>query len=434
MKTLLMISYPFPPNATAGAVRSERFARYLQEFGWSIDVVSIKPREDLFADTARVANLGENVGLHLTSTVDPWLWARNKNPNNRILRVLRSLIMELSAFPDHMLFWVPFAVRKGLEIHKRSPVDAIYTTSPPHSTHLAGLLLSKRLNIPWVADFRDPWTLNAYRQEGFPKNTLSKLERFLERKVYEKAAVILANTRANRKNLLAAFPWLGEDKVQYLPNGWEEFPDQFYSKGRNEVFTIVHAGTFYPRFRPYGLFHALATWRDGKQPPAVPELDKSIRIVLLGARDAETRKTVQNLGLEDWVEIRPWVALEEARKIMCSADLLWATLGTGRESATYVPSKLFEYMAAQKPILGFFPEGDASGLIRETRTGVVFTADDPGPVIEFLWKMKSAPANEWKGGSRIHDPNDPMAGYHIRAITGNLAGILEEISQGKSRS
>jgi glycosyltransferase involved in cell wall biosynthesis len=383
-KHLLMISYPFPPNSTAGAVRSERFARYLPGYNWVTDVVTIKPREDLFKDSTRLKALGENVTVHFTSTVDPWLWARERTPKNILIRAIRSLIMKIFSFPDHMLLWVPFAVRQGLKINRDKPFDAIYTTSPPHSTHLAGLLLSKILKKPWIADFRDPWTLNAYLQKGKIQNILLRVERLLERLVYRNASVIIANTRANRRNLLDVFPWIKAEKVLYLPNGWEAFPRDKITSQLSEHLTIVHAGTFYPRFKPYALLHALAEWKEGRQPANIPALEKNIRILILGSKDEETRRIVNQLEIQEIVEFMPWVALDEARRIMCQADLLWATLGTGKESSTYVPSKLFEYIAAGKPILGFFPAGEAEGLIRDARAGRVFTSDDPLPIIEFL--------------------------------------------------
>jgi glycosyltransferase involved in cell wall biosynthesis len=422
MKSLLQITYPFPPNSTAGAVRSERFARYLPEFSWNVDVVTIKPRSDLFEDSSRLNIFGKNVRVHFTSTLDPCLWARDKKPENRLLRLLRSLVMEIFSFPDHMLLWVPFAVREGLIIHESAPIDAIYTTSPPHSTHLAGLLLSKLLRKPWVADFRDPWTQNAYIEKGGIKNILLRIEKFLEKRVYKNASAILANTKANRNNLINAFPWLKEDKILYLPNGWETFPESLFSSPGSNLFTIVHAGTFYPRFKPYALFHAIAAWRDGKQPSNIPPLAKDIRIVLLGSRDDETRRIVNELRIEDWVEIKPWVALEEARKMMCQADLLWATLGTGKESSTYVPSKIFEYISAKKPILGFFHEGEAADIIRNTNTGIVFSTDEPVPIIEFLYN-KMCMKNKSPGA--IYFPNEQVVStYSAKNIAEKLSNVL----------
>ena len=367
-----MISYPFPPLSIAGAVRSERFARYLPEFGWSVDVVTIKPRTDLFEDRAQLKSMGRYIKVHQTNTIDPGLWLRNKRPTNIFINKLRALFMDMFSFPDHMIFWVPFAVKKGLAVFKQQSFDAIYTTSPPHSAHFAGLILSRILRKPWVADFRDPWTAhNVSRENGLVGEALFKMEKAMERSVLEKASVILANTKANHENLLKAFPLIKPDKVIHLPNGWEEFPKSVYDVNRNGPFTIVHAGSFYPHFKPYALLHALASWLDGHQPGGIPPLEKDIRIILLGTRDLEVKGLIHDLGIEDLVQVKPWVALEDARKILCQADMLWASLGTGKESSTFVPSKLFEYIASKRPIIGFFP-GASQPLLLKKQVPVLF--------------------------------------------------------------
>jgi glycosyltransferase involved in cell wall biosynthesis len=129
------------------------------------------------------------------------------------------------------------------------------------------------------------------------------------------------------------------------------------------------------------------------------------------------------MKLEDIVSIRPWVSVAEARQAMQAADLLWASLGTGPESRTFVPSKLLEYIAAGRPILGFFPEGDAAELIRATGTGRVFTDDRPAPVIDTLSAMLDlAPGRtpEWYRPDR-----EAIESYRIDSIGGRLADILE---------
>lgn len=414
MKKLLMVSYPFPPNVSAGAVRSERFARYLAEFGWEVDVVTITLRRDSFADAERLNQLSGKIDVHHTRTWDPWLWLRDKRPAFLPARALRSVLMRIFSFPDHMLLWVPFAVKRGLSLCRKNAVHAIYTTSPPHSTHLAGLLLARLKGIPWVADFRDPWTLNAYRDKGIA----SRIEEMLEKAVLRHATLILANTGANRRNLLQAFPWLNEDKVVLLPNGWEDFPASDKKPAGKDRFTIVHAGTFYPRFKPYAFLHALADWRKGNHPADVPDFPKNmIKVILLGSRDAETAALVEKLELQEVVEIRPWVALDDARAIIQHADVLWASLGTGKESATYIPSKLFEYIAAQKLIFGFFPDGEAAELIRSTNTGVVFTSDEPLPVIRAMVKAMD-------GGMRYEPCQEAVDRYRVKNLVAELNDIL----------
>jgi glycosyltransferase involved in cell wall biosynthesis len=423
-KRLLIISYPFPPNPSAGAVRSERFAKYLSEDGWNIDVITIKPQKR--ADLPEQFH-HETIRVHRTSTLDPWLWLSKQVPKNIILRAVRSVLMRIFSFPDHMLLWLPFAVIRGLSVCRNKTIDAIYTTSPPHSTQVIGYLLSKITGIPWVADFRDPWTLNAYKNNGSFDDLLLKISSIMEKAVYKEAAIILTNTLANRKKLIDHFPMIDEKKIVYLPNGWEEFPQAAYG-GRireDHGLIIVHAGTFYPRFKPYGLFHALSFWKKRQCPSDYPVLhEKNIRVILLGSNDLETRRMIVELDLENMVEIRQWVEQDEARQIMCGADMLLTTLGTGIESATYIPSKIYEYIAAKKPIIGFFPEGAACDLIRETRTGHVFTNDDPLPVIEFLQLMIKKKGHK----GIVYDPDEKtVQSYHIKNRIKELGAILQTL-------
>ena len=428
MKRILLISYAFPPNASAGAVRSERFARYLPKFGWGVDVITICRRRDMYQDENRLHTLGPNVSVSFTRSPDPWLWLRDKKPNNIMMRATRSALMQLFSFPDHMLLWIPFAVKSGLDILKKKRNRAIYSTSPPHSSHLAGLFLSRMTGIPWIADFRDPWSLNTYHDGYRVKKVSREMERFLETKVYQSASAILANTNSNRLNVLKAFPFQDEKKVIHVPNTWENFPIECIPKERkNNPLTIVHAGTFYPRFKPYSLLYALASWRDGKKPREVPPLEKKdVKVILLGAKDEKTAEVVRDLRLTDLVEARPWVSLNAARKIMCEADFLWASLGTGIQSRTFLPSKLFEYIAAEKPILGFFADGEASNLIREGQVGTVFTEENHDAVIRKIYEGMCAK----KQGESIeyHANQELIKSYHIERVAEKLADVLNHLA------
>ena len=419
-----MISYPFFPNPSAGAVRSGRFARYLTECGWQVDVVTIKPQG---GGTPSGEFVCKGVDVHRTDTLDPWLNLSKNVPENIVLRGIRSILMKIFSFPDHMLLWLPFALRKGLDICKTHQIDVIYTTSPPHSTQIIGYLLSKITGIPWVSDFRDPWTLNAYKGTSRIDNLLLQFSVLIEKAVYKRADRILVNTLANRRKMIAHFPMIPERKIVYLPNGWEPFGAGIYKGTPNskDTLTIVHAGTFYPRFKPYALFHALSCWKKGTCASDLPPYPKdAIRVLLLGSNDSVTRRLIEELHLEDIVQIRKWVKQEEAWKNMCQADMLLATLGTGTESATYIPSKLFEYIAAKKPILGFFPEGVACDLIRDTQTGVVFTRDDPVPVIRF---MDSMIMHKRSTGIPYSPDTDVVMSYHITNRVRELSDIFSTL-------
>lgn len=420
MKRLLLISYPFPPNASAGAVRSERIARYLREFNWKADVITIKPRSDLFEDKQRLNDIKKIANIHMTNIFDPWLWLKDKSPNNIITRASRNLLMKFFSFPDHMLYWIPYVIQAGKTIAEKQNIGAIYTTSPPHSTHLAGLILAKKLKKPWIADFRDPWTLNAAHKG---KGIGFAIERLLEKKVYERASLILANTEYNHQKLLNGFSHLLKNKVVTLKNGWEEFNLPVKRKTKKEQLTVLHSGKFYPKFKPYALLYAISKWKKSLQDPQ--KLKNLLEIKLLGAREPATKKIVEELQLNDIVHFLPWASLEEARQEMCEADILWATLGTSPETAGYIPSKLFEYIAAQKPIWGFFPKGEAESLINKTNTGKVFTSDDSAQIIEAL---KDATHAKQININLTYTPNiETINSYKVKSLIEKLSVLLNRL-------
>jgi glycosyltransferase involved in cell wall biosynthesis len=399
-----MINYPFPPNASASALRSERLACHLREYGWSVEVVTIKPRKDIYHDHERLNKLGNHVSVHQTPTLDPWLWLKEKQVKFILFRFIRYIGMKIFAFPDHMLGWSIFAVPRAFRIVRAKNANAIYSTSPPHSTHLIAWLVCRLTGKPWIADFRDPWTLNAYRASGVIAQLLNSIEKRMERSVYEHASQICANTRANRRNLMKAFPQLEAEKVVYLPNGWEEIGGSEFPDRDNGKLKIVHSGVFYPRFNPYALFYALSAWKRSSNREDEACL-QGIAVTILGVRDVTTRKLIEELEIEDLVEILPWVSLKEARHYMQGADFLWTSLGTGREASTYVPSKIYEYISARRPILGFFPKGEASEIIKNSGAGVVFHSDEPQPIIRFL---KEACRSKKRGVQGFYRPNQKV--------------------------
>jgi glycosyltransferase involved in cell wall biosynthesis len=425
MKRVLMISYPFLPSLTAGAIRTERFARYLRNHSWISDVVTIDTRQDLYNDMSKLDALGSDISIHRTRNLDPWLKLKGMSPRIFPLRAARSLLMKFFSFPDHMLWWVPLAVLRSREVMLEKPIDAIYTTSPPHSTHLAGWWLSKLTGVRWVADFRDPWTQNRYhnllRGDSVLDTFLHKIETALENLVLRQASIVLTNTPSNRQQLLTNRPWLAPEKVVYMPNGWEPYTREIPLPAGDRPFTIVHAGTFYPGFKPYALLHAIALWRDVSRSPYGEFPGHRLAVEILGDSSAATHNVISELQIEDMVTVHPWMAIDEARKRMLAADLLWATLGTGPASRSFVPSKLFEYIAADRPIIGFFPEGDAADLIRSTGTGVVLTSDHSDPVIRIL----SEALNGRRESVSWYKPRrEVIDQYQIDALAERLAKLL----------
>jgi glycosyltransferase involved in cell wall biosynthesis len=153
---------------------------------------------------------------------------------------------------------------------------------------------------------------------------------------------------------------------------------------------------------------------------------------MLGSVDSTTRSVVAELGLTDLVNFLPWTAFAAAGSLMQSSHMLWTSLGTRKEAAMSLPSKLFEYVAAGRPILGFFPEGDAASLIRGSGTGVVFTANDPDEIIRTIDSAMVMRAN---GRIPFYSPDRSfLERYRIENVTARLANLLDQVVACRERS
>jgi hypothetical protein len=202
LKTLLFITYYFPPSGGSGVQRGVKFVRYLPEFGWKVIVLTVDPQYAAFPalDETFAQELPPDLEIHRTKAFNPFdvyakLRGKSKADTMTVgtLGEQRGWMAWLRAnlfIPDARVGWNKYAIRKGLEIIKKEKIDAIFTTSPPHSTHLIGRALHRKTGIPWLADFRDPWTDISYYKE-LPHTPLARqLDARLERSVLSEATRI----------------------------------------------------------------------------------------------------------------------------------------------------------------------------------------------------------------------------------------------------
>jgi hypothetical protein len=230
---LLLIAYHYPPANMSGAARPARFAKYLPEFGVNCFVVANGPRRET-EDTAYVSQ-GDGPALQT------WF-----------SRQAQRYLLQL----NERLEWVPAALAAAESLMKRQQFDAVLSTAPPLAPHLVALALHRKHRLPWLADFRDPLAGNSTRR----RNWLN-YDTYLERRIFEKASLCLANTDALAGQWRLAHPSL-EHKIRVVWNGFdpdETLPAPQAPRGGPRV--IVHAGALYGERRPCGFLRALARLR-----------------------------------------------------------------------------------------------------------------------------------------------------------------------------
>ncbi len=385
-RKILLVSYYFPPLGGVGTYRALKLARFLPGLGWDVHVLTPKYAHYYCIDNTLVDQVPAGVEVHRTESLDPFrLFGRLRGRKSRdtldgtrsdplfgkITRAAKGLNTWLFV-PDNKIGWLRFAAREGARVVREENIDLVYTINVPQTCHLIGRDIKRATGVPWVADFRDAWMANPDLRPPTPIHRA--ISGRLERSVLAEADRVVAVNDTIR-DLLRYSGDLPDGKALTIHNGFD--PDDFRDLPRKKFdrFTMVFIGTFHKRtdprllLRPYAA--ALRSGRIGK--------GKS-RIVIVGGQAERTAKAVRELGLDEDVELTGFLAHRDSLEWMASADLLLQVIATGPGSEQIVSGKLYEYMAAGRPVLSIGPPGEARKMVEELHLGHVADVDDSGGV------------------------------------------------------
>lgn len=266
--------------------------------------------------------------------------------------------------PDARRFWIRPSINYLSQWLRKNQVDLIVSTGPPHSMHLIGLGLKKRTGIPWLADFRDPWVNIDFAGDLSMSSWARNKNIRLEGKVLQSADQIVVVSEL----MAEEFRSKTKRPVDVITNGYDpddfEIPDNLLRK--DHYFSIVHTGSLNDRRNHHELWESIARLRN-----ELPEFKLVCRIRLIGKNDISVRKSIELNGLEEcteWVDYMPHAEIIAEQK---SASVLLLSINNygAEENGFFSPKatltgKLFEYLAAQKPILMIGPEdGQAAEVL-----------------------------------------------------------------------
>jgi glycosyltransferase involved in cell wall biosynthesis len=444
---VLVIAAAYPPSNSAGVHRTVRFVRYLPEFGWTPVVLTMEDPEGITAGEtdAKAASL-EHVAVHRTGRRRPEKNGSSgdngghapslkdtSSGKSRFTRPLRSAAANLKDLlletPDRNVSWASASIRTALQLVQRLHPAAIYTTGPPHSTHLIGLRLKRRTGLPWIADFRDPW---ARKPWGFKDRNPwgQRLLGWYERRCVSAADRVILNTDHMTSEFRAHYRDVPADRFITVTNGWDPAVAELVHQaqetraeganrnGEADVIRLCHAGSLYRQRNPRPIIDALAILhRRGLR----------VRFEQIGSCDQsfQLSRYVREKGLEDWVSIEPPVSHEVALRRMAAADILTLVQpGTDLQ----VPGKLFEMLLYRKPIVALADAGATADIIQAYGLGAVASGDDPEMIacaIERAASVAGEIANS-DGWSRA------LKDFDGRELTRALAGELDAAAAASS--
>ncbi len=441
-KKVLIVSFYFPPENIIPSIRIGKFAKCLPEFGWEPIVLTVDrvrgipqtlPVEIDEANIVRTSyfDIGTFIQQRLSSTENTSLQTqagggKEANWKRKLLKVIHLMrpIYTVPLFQTLLLDyngWYPYGVKRGLQIIAKHKIDAIFSSYSPSVSHFIASTLNRKAKIPWIAEFRDPWTLNPYLRKIQP---FQLLEEQLERRTMRNATLLVAPSDfwANR---LESFHSI---QTVTIPNGFDE-EDYLENVPLTTKFTITYTGKVYHQRDPTPLFEAVAAL---KQEGSITPDD--LEICFFGSDIGDMLPPlVEKYGLHDYVKMYGFIPFKESiRKQKESSVLLLLSWNDPRDEGT-LTAKVFEYMGARRPILALgFRGGAIDKLLREGGCGIL--ANEASEIKSILIKWLEEFKKHGEITSFYYPDEKVIKNYTRREQTRKLAEVFNGVvNQFKAR-
>jgi len=433
MKRVLIITYYWPPSGGSGVQRWLKMSKYLPEYGWQPVVYTAEGAEYPVEDPSLEKDVSPAAEVIRRPITEPYSFYKRFLGMKKEQKVKAGFIDDtghkqgwkerLSVWirgnffiPDARCWWVKPSVRYLKEYLKAHPVDAVISTGPPHSMHLIAMELKEALGIPWIADFRDPWTeIDYYSKLRLTRRADRKHHR-LEREVLTKADKVVTVSPNWAERLVK----LGAPSAEVVYNGYDENDIVRSSEAPvSDKFTLTYLGVLFKVRNPECLWKAL-----GELVAEDASFASQLQVKLIGQVDKEVMQTIAKHGLQDHVMPSAYIPHDQVAVALRRSTVLLLPLMPDTEADTLglIPAKLFEYMASGRPILCIGPvTGDTAKILNETQAGVTVGFEDKNKmkaVVKELYQkfMETAlPSHE----------NPAIEKYSRKALAGEYAAIMD---------
>lgn len=433
----LIISYIWPPMEGVGLIRVLKFSKYMQEFGWKPVVLTVKtPSKN--ADTGRSSNSG-GIKVFRTDYRDVIGNIKEKfrraakgsadivvqDENTAVKKksaALTSFVRDLIAMPDEQIGWYNFAVEEGRKIVPEENIDLIFSTSPPETSHLIARRLKKHFDIPWVADFRDLWSDDHYRERPLFKKMLL---RSMEKRTLKDADAIITVSEPWAKKLGGDCP-VRRGRISVIENGFDEEDFNAFRYEGNDKFTITYTGKLHSAYQDTeAFFRALSGLvREGR----IDRNKIAVNFYLVGHRKPDINKICARHGLAGIVKDMGGIGYAPSLEAQRSSDLLLFVQWRGEGGDGWYSAKLYDYIGARRPILAMAePGGIIDEMIKRTSSGVA--ADDDIGLKEAILKFYDEYIRA--GQVRYEGSEKEIAKCTRRLRAEELAGLFNSLVDAK---
>ncbi len=429
MKRVLIITYYWPPSGGSGVQRWLKMSKYLPENGWQPVIYTAKDAEYPVEDLSLEKDVPPEAEVIRRHIFEPYSFYKKFLGIKKSEKVKAGFINEgkqkkgwkenLSIWirgnlfiPDARCLWIRPSVRFLKKYLKTHPVDAIISTGPPHSMHLIALQLKKYFNIPWVADFRDPWTEIYYYDDLKLTRRAHQKQCRLEKTVLQKADKVVTVS----PHCALGLKKIGAKDMAVVTNGFDG--DCNHTGYESDCFTLSHIGIIPPKTSPT-IWEAIGELIHENQ-----EFAKHFKLKLIGQIDNRIRDLLSTYGVLGHTEFVSYLPHDRMSEAQSQSHTLLLLIPFFDKAEGIVTGKFYEYLQARRPIMGIGPEdGDAATILKETQSGTMIDYRDKDKMKTYLMTLFS---------KYLHScalPANGIEKYSRKALTKEFTAILESLFQ-----
>ncbi|MEL7531454.1 MAG: glycosyltransferase [Bacteroidota bacterium] len=431
MKKVLVICYYWPPSGGAGVQRVLKTCKYLRDYGWEPIVYTAKDAAYPILDETLEHDVVDGQVVLRGPIWEPYELYKRFTGQSKKGRVYSGFLSEdkkpsitqrLAVWirgnffiPDARKYWIKPSVKFIGDWLKDNHVDAVLSTGPPHSVHLIARGVKRKHNIPWIADFRDPWTNIDFYDQLMLTKWADRKHHKLEQSVVDECDKLVTVSWSWAEE----FGKMGKEDVRLVTNGFDHADFEEISGEPGPAFSFNHIGYLNTDRNPALLWQAF-----GELCQEVPGLKEDLKLRFIGKTDQVLFQHLEKNDLMDVVERVDYIPHSEVLPTLLSSQVLLLLLNNTPNVMGVVPGKIYEYLAAKRPVLAIGPEqGDSARILTETGAGIVCNFEDFEKMKREIFKLYRA----FKKGALSVEEAD-IERFTRKYNAGLIGGILDEIT------
>lgn len=433
-----------------------KMSKYLPEYGWQPVIYTPENPDPSVIDESLLPEVPPEAEVVRRPIWEPYDLFRKLTGKSKESRFKSGYISEASRgsfkerlavflrgnllIPDPRIFWVKPSVRFLRKYLAEHPVDLIVSTGPPHSMHLIALKLKKQVKVPWLADFRDPWTGIDFYHRLKLTGVADRIHHRLEKRVLTSANVVTVVSPGMKRSLEA----LAGREVHVVYNGFDpadfEVPadtadtlkmasgesgmhtdkrENYTNADKHDPaaepaaghFIISHFGAFNRDRNPSALWSALE-----RLVSEIPAFGEKLKIRLIGQTDETILREIRGHGLGEHLEVFPHLEHREGLRLLSHSPVLLLPLNDAPNAREILPGKMYEYMALRRPILAIGPEeSDCEDILLQTGAGSYHSFSD----VEGIQSALEKAFLMWHKGETAEPPKE-IEKFSRRHLAGEM--------------